>query len=121
MKVITQIKTDKDLEMHPPPGKEDANNANEDKNSDSSNSAAQVAEDEDNYEQEPEPVVLEVFPDPDFYDFDGDKSEECFAADQIWAMYCYTEVMPRYYARIDKVFTFQGGYHMVGVRCWGYK
>ncbi|KAI3875255.1 hypothetical protein MKW92_053684 [Papaver armeniacum] len=104
--------------MQPPPGfapnmhlrtesepstdkrKEDANNVN-----DSSNSAAQVAEDEDNYEQEPEPVVLEVFPDPDFYDFDRDKSEECFAADQIWAMFCYTEVMPRYYARIDKVFS----------------
>ncbi|KAI3849787.1 hypothetical protein MKW98_026701 [Papaver atlanticum] len=127
---ITQSKIEKDLQMQPPPGfstkvyprkgltnteskpstdrgKEDASNTKEDENSDSSNSDAEevAAEDEDHYEQEPEPAVIEVFPDPDFYDFERDRSEESFAADQIWAIYDYMEGMPRYYVQIDEVFS----------------
>lgn len=45
------------------------------------------------------------FPDPEFSDFDKDKAESCFAADQIWAIYDPVDGMPRYYARIRKVFS----------------
>ncbi|KAI3877411.1 hypothetical protein MKX03_026468 [Papaver bracteatum] len=41
----------------------------------------------------------------DFYDFDRCKREECFAADQMWALYDETDSMPRYYAWINKVFS----------------
>ncbi|KAI3908396.1 hypothetical protein MKW92_036951 [Papaver armeniacum] len=54
--------------------------------------------------QEPEPVVLKVA-DSEFYDFDRDKTVECFAADQIWAVYDYLDLMPRGYARINKVYS----------------
>ncbi|KAI3993849.1 hypothetical protein MKX01_002862 [Papaver californicum] len=41
----------------------------------------------------------------DFYDFDRYKREECFAADQMWALYDEADSMPRYYAWIDKVYS----------------
>ncbi|RZC60893.1 hypothetical protein C5167_022686 [Papaver somniferum] len=54
--------------------------------------------------QEPEPVVLKVA-NSKFYDFDRDKTEECFTADQIWAVYDYLDLIPRGYARINKVYS----------------
>ncbi|MCL7050152.1 hypothetical protein MKW94_004421 [Papaver nudicaule] len=39
----------------------------------------------------------------DFYDFDWNKSEECFAVDQIWATFDDLDGMPRFYARITKI------------------
>ncbi|KAF8394498.1 hypothetical protein HHK36_020708 [Tetracentron sinense] len=44
------------------------------------------------------------YPDPDFSDFDEERREECFAVDQIWAAYDSADGMPRFYARIRKVF-----------------
>ncbi|OVA12555.1 protein of unknown function DUF3444 [Macleaya cordata] len=55
-------------------------------------------------QNKPDPLVVEV-PDPDFYDFDRDKSEECFAVDQMWAIYDDLDSMPRFYARIKKVYS----------------
>lgn len=50
-----------------------------------------------------DPVTV---PDAEFYDFDKDRSEHCFSAGQIWAAYD-DDAMPRFYARISKVFSCQ--------------
>lgn len=44
------------------------------------------------------------YPDPDFSDFDKDKAENCFSVNQTWAVYDPVDGMPRFYARIKKVF-----------------
>lgn len=53
---------------------------------------------------DPEPVVYEC-PDAEFNDFDKDREENCFGVDQLWACYDTNEGMPRFYARIRKVFS----------------
>ncbi|GAB2295064.1 hypothetical protein Dimus_029246 [Dionaea muscipula] len=52
----------------------------------------------------PEPEIHAV-PDPDFHDFDDGRKEECFKVGQIWAVYDTVDAMPRFYARISKVFS----------------
>ncbi|KAK7282605.1 hypothetical protein RIF29_11517 [Crotalaria pallida] len=47
-------------------------------------------------------VTINV-PDPDFHNFDLDRSENAFEDDQVWAAYDDDDGMPRYYARIHKV------------------
>ncbi|GAA0143718.1 hypothetical protein LIER_04331 [Lithospermum erythrorhizon] len=42
-------------------------------------------------------------PDPDFHDFDMDRSESSFGEGEIWAAYDDDDSMPRYYAFISKV------------------
>ncbi|XP_017615738.1 uncharacterized protein LOC108460664 [Gossypium arboreum] len=42
-------------------------------------------------------------PDPDFHNFDLDRSENSFEEDQVWAAYDNDDGMPRFYARIHKV------------------
>ncbi|PNY14503.1 chaperone protein dnaJ [Trifolium pratense] len=42
-------------------------------------------------------------PDPDFNNFENDKADDCFAANQLWAIYDNTDAMPRFYALIKKV------------------
>ncbi|OMO50025.1 hypothetical protein COLO4_38255 [Corchorus olitorius] len=42
-------------------------------------------------------------PDPDFHNFDLDRSERSFEEDQVWAAYDDDDGMPRFYARIHKV------------------
>ncbi|CAD5195740.1 unnamed protein product [Musa acuminata subsp. malaccensis] len=49
-----------------------------------------------------EPVSIDV-PDPDFHDFDHDRSERSFGSDQIWATYDDEDGMPRYYALVQQV------------------
>ncbi|WCJ37394.1 DNAJ heat shock N-terminal domain-containing protein [Euphorbia peplus] len=49
-----------------------------------------------------EPVSI-VVPDPDFHDFDKDRSEECFKPKQIWALYDEDDGMPRLYCLIRQV------------------
>ncbi|KAL7600593.1 hypothetical protein Lser_V15G24907 [Lactuca serriola] len=44
-----------------------------------------------------------VVPDPDFHDFDMDRSEEVFKAKQIWAIYDEEDGMPRLYCLIRQV------------------
>ncbi|XP_058093146.1 uncharacterized protein LOC131239457 [Magnolia sinica] len=50
----------------------------------------------------PKPVVITV-PDPDFHDFDKDRTEASFDANQVWAAYDDDDGMPRFYALIQKV------------------
>lgn len=52
----------------------------------------------------PEPEVLTV-PDPDFHEFDDNRRQECFSVGQLWAIYDTIDAMPRFYARISKVFS----------------
>ncbi|XP_057431104.1 uncharacterized protein LOC130723972 [Lotus japonicus] len=51
------------------------------------------------------PVSMTV-PDPDFHDFDKDRSEECFRPKQIWALYDEEDGMPRLYCLIREVISF---------------
>ncbi|KAG6511973.1 uncharacterized protein LOC121976256 [Zingiber officinale] len=51
-----------------------------------------------------EPVSIDV-PDPDFHDFDNDRSEQSFRGDEIWTTYDDEDGMPRYYALVQKVIT----------------
>ena len=48
------------------------------------------------------PISLAV-PDPDFHDFDKDRSEQCFKPKQIWALYDEEDGMPRLYCLIREV------------------
>ncbi|KAG7989848.1 hypothetical protein I3843_03G258300 [Carya illinoinensis] len=48
------------------------------------------------------PISITV-PDPDFHDFDKDRSEECFKPKQIWALYDEEDGMPRLYCLIREV------------------
>jgi hypothetical protein len=48
------------------------------------------------------PVTITV-PDPDFHDFDKDRSEACFKPKQIWALYDEEDGMPRLYCLIREV------------------
>ncbi|KAL6647229.1 hypothetical protein ACP70R_014666 [Stipagrostis hirtigluma subsp. patula] len=52
--------------------------------------------------EDDDPLSYNV-PDPDFHDFDKDRTEEHFQSDQIWATYDDEDGMPRYYAFIQKV------------------
>ncbi|KHN23982.1 uncharacterized protein LOC114409951 [Glycine soja] len=42
-------------------------------------------------------------PDPDFHDFDGDRTENAFGENQVWAAYDNDDGMPRYYCLIHDV------------------
>jgi len=42
-------------------------------------------------------------PDPDFHDFDGDRIEDSFGENQVWAVYDDEDGMPRYYVFIHSV------------------
>ncbi|XP_047328993.1 uncharacterized protein LOC124932413 [Impatiens glandulifera] len=44
-----------------------------------------------------------VVPDPDFHNFDEDRSETSFGESEVWAAYDDTDGMPRFYALIHKV------------------
>ncbi|KAI3876324.1 hypothetical protein MKX03_032922, partial [Papaver bracteatum] len=66
--------------------------------------AEEAAADDDDDLCEEEPRIFEV-PDPEFYDFDKDRSEECLAADQVWAIRDSLDAMPRLYALIRAIYT----------------
>lgn len=59
-----------------------------------------VKEDQSSY------VIMNV-PDPDFHNFDLDRTENAFGEDQVWAAYDDDDGMPRYYARIHKVISME--------------
>lgn len=52
--------------------------------------------------QEREELAMNV-PDPDFHDFDLDRTENSFEDNQVWAAYDDDDGMPRFYALIHKV------------------
>ncbi|PON77285.1 Terminal organelle assembly protein [Parasponia andersonii] len=49
-----------------------------------------------------DPVSMSVS-DPDFYDFDKNRTESSFGSDQLWAAYDEDDGMPRYYAIVHRV------------------
>ncbi|KAE8718624.1 Bifunctional 3-dehydroquinate dehydratase/shikimate dehydrogenase isoform 1 [Hibiscus syriacus] len=51
----------------------------------------------------PTPQELE-YPDPEFTDFEKYRSENIFAVNQVWAIYDTLDGMPRFYARVKKVY-----------------
>ncbi|KAK9664280.1 hypothetical protein RND81_14G030500 [Saponaria officinalis] len=55
-------------------------------------------------ESPPAPTYLE-YPDPEFFDFDKSREEHCFKVGQLWAAYDTVDAMPRYYAKIKKIFS----------------
>ncbi|XP_062184214.1 uncharacterized protein LOC133888107 [Phragmites australis] len=60
------------------------------------------ATDEKNQEPRRVPVSIDV-PDPDFHDFDKDRTERAFDGDQVWATYDSEDGMPRLYVMVQKV------------------
>ncbi|KAJ8759045.1 hypothetical protein K2173_003283 [Erythroxylum novogranatense] len=52
---------------------------------------------------EPRESMIINVPDPDFHDFDKDRTETCFDANQIWAAYDDNDGMPRYYGMIHSI------------------
>ncbi|XP_062219141.1 uncharacterized protein LOC133918981 [Phragmites australis] len=58
--------------------------------------------DEKNPEQKRVPLSIDV-PDPDFHDFDKNRTERAFGKDQVWATYDSEDGMPRLYAMVQKV------------------
>ncbi|XP_014518550.1 uncharacterized protein LOC106775846 [Vigna radiata var. radiata] len=46
-----------------------------------------------------------VCPDADFSDFERDKAEDCFAVNQLWAIFDNIDGMPRFYALVKKVYS----------------
>ncbi|GAB2214375.1 hypothetical protein Droror1_Dr00018718 [Drosera rotundifolia] len=48
------------------------------------------------------PMSIDV-PDPDFCDFDKDRTENSFSENQVWAAYDDDDGMPRYYALIHRI------------------
>lgn len=48
------------------------------------------------------PAAINV-PDPDFHDFDSDRTESAFGDNQVWSAYDNDDGMPRFYAMIHKV------------------
>lgn len=56
----------------------------------------------DAYRGDPVPQSMNV-PDPDFHNFDQDRSESCFKDNEVWAAYDADDGMPRFYALISKV------------------
>lgn len=56
-------------------------------------------------EDDPDPVYVAV-PDLEFSNFDKDKEEDCFAVDQVWAVYDTVDGMPRFYAQVKKVYSY---------------
>ncbi|KAK8712925.1 hypothetical protein V6N13_148153 [Hibiscus sabdariffa] len=51
----------------------------------------------------PSPQEIE-YPEPEFSDFEKQRAENCFAVNQVWAIYDTLDSMPRFYAWINKVF-----------------
>ncbi|KAH9610609.1 hypothetical protein KSS87_009854 [Heliosperma pusillum] len=51
----------------------------------------------------PEPTYYEC-PDPEFCDFEKSREESCFKVGQLWAAYDTVDAMPRFYAKIKRVY-----------------
>ncbi|XP_044489560.1 uncharacterized protein LOC123213969 [Mangifera indica] len=57
----------------------------------------------DNVNTETMEILSINVPDPDFHDFDKDRTERSFGDNQVWAAYDDDDGMPRYYAMIHSV------------------
>ncbi|XP_070679159.1 uncharacterized protein [Malus domestica] len=54
-------------------------------------------------DMEQQDTVKMTVPDPDFLDFDKDRTEKSFGSNQVWAIYDEDDAMPRYYAMVHSV------------------
>ncbi|KAK1407176.1 hypothetical protein QVD17_38789 [Tagetes erecta] len=63
---------------------------------------AMSIDDKDPDESDAKATLMSV-PDPDFHDFDMDRTERSFGENQVWAAYDEDDGMPRYYAMIHNV------------------
>ncbi|TQD74018.1 hypothetical protein C1H46_040452 [Malus baccata] len=54
-------------------------------------------------DMEQQDTVKMTVPDPDFHDFDKDRTEKSFGSNQVWAIYDEDDAMPRYYAMVHSV------------------
>ncbi|KAL3630684.1 hypothetical protein CASFOL_023668 [Castilleja foliolosa] len=59
--------------------------------------------DQNDYDAEGPTAESMSVPDPDFHDFDQDRSESSFGDNEVWAAYDDDDGMPRFYALISKV------------------
>ncbi|XP_075492334.1 uncharacterized protein LOC142530394 [Primulina tabacum] len=75
-------------------------------------SAARIAKEAEKYQVDcasgnamrNDPAVASInVPDPDFHDFDLDRTESSFGDNEVWAAYDNDDGMPRFYALINKV------------------
>ncbi|KAF5740565.1 hypothetical protein HS088_TW11G00639 [Tripterygium wilfordii] len=71
----------------------------------SDNNNSKSEDDADLNEHFPEKPEAVQYPDPEFGDFDKDKAKHCFDVNQIWAIYDPIDGMPRFYARVKKLFS----------------
>ncbi|XP_059632655.1 uncharacterized protein LOC132275231 [Cornus florida] len=86
-------------------GKEETKKMNENATTEDDNhKKSSKATGESSSNEATDPEIYE-YPDPDFSDFDKDRRGECFAVGQTWAIYDTLDAMPRFYARIRKVFS----------------
>ncbi|GMH01145.1 hypothetical protein Nepgr_002984 [Nepenthes gracilis] len=65
-------------------------------------SSSAISADDDTNIAESMTVQMSV-PDPDFHDFDKDRTEKSFGDNQVWAAYDDDDGMPRYYAMVHSV------------------
>lgn len=63
-----------------------------------------AAADSDPIVEEADLMSMSV-PDPDFHDFDNDRTEVSFGDNEVWAAYDNDDGMPRYYAMVQTVMT----------------
>ncbi|KAL4573782.1 hypothetical protein LXL04_020599 [Taraxacum kok-saghyz] len=63
----------------------------------------QEQEQDQEQEQEQEPPLMINVPDPEFHNFDRERTEGCFREGEIWAAYDDNDGMPRNHALIHKV------------------
>lgn len=85
----------------PKPEKEDtASNSSKREDESIDGNAVKDVDGEDSEEDAPKNIDV---PDPDFHNFDNERTHACFEAGQVWAVYDDNDGMPRFYARIDKV------------------
>ncbi|KAI3778181.1 hypothetical protein L2E82_07267 [Cichorium intybus] len=81
----------------------------EEKSKENSNQLSEAKKDEtenenenENEDENEEEIAMNV-PDPDFHDFDLERTENSFEDNQVWAAYDDDDGMPRFYALIHKV------------------
>ncbi|XP_006650175.1 uncharacterized protein LOC102715926 [Oryza brachyantha] len=84
----------------------DDSTAHQDAHVDPETNVSVDSADADADDENGDPLSYNV-PDPDFHDFDKDRTEESFQSDQIWATYDDEDGMPRYYAFIQKVLSLE--------------
>uniref|UniRef100_A0A2N9EJR0 J domain-containing protein n=1 Tax=Fagus sylvatica TaxID=28930 RepID=A0A2N9EJR0_FAGSY len=58
---------------------------------------------EDHSNSPASPIEAIEIPEPEFYDFDAEKSQEKFQVGQIWALYSDEDGLPKYYGQIMKI------------------